>query len=197
MEWWSRTGSNRRHPACKAGALPAELRPHLSWPQAPAATSVALACAPSGAIPGSSPRTGSRSGLRMRSASEAPDPQNMMPSKMVGLGGLEPPTSRLSSARSNQLSYKPKTAHPAVRTDETDGLARPSGRRGSCRALAERQQPTGCDTARERRSKSFTKKEKRRRQRPLGMHGDRIDFRRLVPSVSEGRGSPFHPRTRE
>jgi hypothetical protein len=26
---------------------------------------------------------------------------------MVGLGGLEPPTSRLSSARSNQLSYKP------------------------------------------------------------------------------------------
>ena len=29
---------------------------------------------------------------------------------MVGLGGLEPPTSRLSSARSNQLSYKPPTA---------------------------------------------------------------------------------------
>src|SRR3954449_4744813 len=29
-EWWSRTGSNRRHPACKAGALPAELRPHFS-----------------------------------------------------------------------------------------------------------------------------------------------------------------------
>lgn len=27
-EWWSQTGSNRRHPACKAGALPAEL-----WPQ--------------------------------------------------------------------------------------------------------------------------------------------------------------------
>jgi hypothetical protein len=26
--WWSQTGSNRRHPACKAGALPAEL-----WPQ--------------------------------------------------------------------------------------------------------------------------------------------------------------------
>ena len=29
------------------------------------------------------------------------------PTKMVGLGGLEPPTSRLSSARSNQLSYRP------------------------------------------------------------------------------------------
>ena len=27
--------------------------------------------------------------------------------KLVGLGGFEPPTSRLSSARSNQLSYKP------------------------------------------------------------------------------------------
>jgi hypothetical protein len=26
---------------------------------------------------------------------------------VVGLGGLEPPTSRLSSVRSNQLSYKP------------------------------------------------------------------------------------------
>jgi hypothetical protein len=26
--WWSQTGSNRRPPACKAGALPAEL-----WPQ--------------------------------------------------------------------------------------------------------------------------------------------------------------------
>jgi hypothetical protein len=58
--WWSRTGSNRRHPACKAGALPAELRPLKGM-------------------------------------------------KVVGLGGLEPPTSRLSSARSNQLSYKPST----------------------------------------------------------------------------------------
>ena len=30
--------------------------------------------------------------------------------EMVGLGRLELPTSRLSSARSNQLSYKPPTA---------------------------------------------------------------------------------------
>ena len=28
--WWRRTGSNRRPPACKAGALPAELRPRGS-----------------------------------------------------------------------------------------------------------------------------------------------------------------------
>ena len=27
-EWWSQTGSNRRPPACKAGALPTELWPH-------------------------------------------------------------------------------------------------------------------------------------------------------------------------
>ena len=25
FNWWAKTGSNRRHPACKAGALPAEL----------------------------------------------------------------------------------------------------------------------------------------------------------------------------
>ena len=30
-EWWSLTGSNRRHPACKAGALPAELRPRIPY----------------------------------------------------------------------------------------------------------------------------------------------------------------------
>ena len=32
--------------------------------------------------------------------------------KMVGLGRLELPTSRLSSARSNQLSYKPELLNP-------------------------------------------------------------------------------------
>ena len=30
QDWWSRTGSNRRPHACKARALPTELRPHLS-----------------------------------------------------------------------------------------------------------------------------------------------------------------------
>src|SRR6476646_6927396 len=28
-KWWRMTGSNRRPPACKAGALPAELIPHV------------------------------------------------------------------------------------------------------------------------------------------------------------------------
>ena len=59
--WWRRTGSNRRPHACKARALPTELRPH-----------------------------GEGSG-----------------GTVVGQGRLELPTSRLSSARSNQLSYKP------------------------------------------------------------------------------------------
>ena len=32
-DWWSQTGSNRRPPACKAGALPIELWPrvHIRW----------------------------------------------------------------------------------------------------------------------------------------------------------------------
>ncbi len=56
--WWSLSGSNRRPPDCKSGALPAELRPP----------------------------------------------------NMVGRGGLEPPTSRLSGVRSNLLSYRPGQA---------------------------------------------------------------------------------------
>ena len=31
--WWSQTGSNRRPPACKAGALPTELWPRVSEQQ--------------------------------------------------------------------------------------------------------------------------------------------------------------------
>ena len=61
--WWSQTGSNRRPPACKAGALPTELWPRSAVPQ--------------------------------------------QRREMVGLGRFELPTSRLSSARSNQLSYRP------------------------------------------------------------------------------------------
>ena len=34
---------------------------------------------------------------------------------MVGLGGLEPPTSRLSGARSNHLSYKPASSQTQLR----------------------------------------------------------------------------------
>jgi hypothetical protein len=76
--WWSQTESNRRPHACKARALPTEL-----WPL--------------------SRRSAKRSNPRMLSV----DPWSF-DAKMVGLGRLELPTSRLSSARSNQLSYKPQ-----------------------------------------------------------------------------------------
>lgn len=130
--WWSRTGSNRRHPACKAGALPAELRPLIV------------------------PDRIDRQATTLRVAL-----------LVVGLGGLEPPTSRLSSARSNQLSYKPldcalnrlsPTRRTSRKADRPSRLVpRPRG------APA----PEGCDAARERKSKSFAKKEKRRRQTRL------------------------------
>src|SRR5690606_28336174 len=78
--WWSRAGSNRWPPACKAGALPAELRP-----------------------------------------------------RVVGLGGFEPPTSRLSGVRSNRLSYKPPTVAmiaygPDQRQPTPPGLLLTAGR---------------------------------------------------------------------
>src|SRR5262249_60639528 len=66
------SGSNRRHPACKAGALPAELQPQTGE-KAPSAWH------------------------RLRTDRNG----------ALGLGGLEPPTSRLSGARSSQLSYRP------------------------------------------------------------------------------------------
>ena len=73
------TGSNRRPPACKAGALPAELIPlkkQCAVEICDAATRVAT------------PKT------------------NM--ALMVGLVGLEPTTPALSRRCSNQLSYRPK-----------------------------------------------------------------------------------------
>ena len=39
---------------------------------------------------------------------DARQPANNLPTTLVGLGGVEPPTSPLSGVRSNQLSYRPK-----------------------------------------------------------------------------------------
>ena len=66
---------------------------------------------------------------------------------VVGLGRLELPTSRLSSARSNQLSYKPLTR----------GASHAHNRRRTPDAFAQRSPQAACSSA---------KKEKRRRRNP-------------------------------
>jgi hypothetical protein len=46
----------------------------------------------------------------------------------VGLGGLEPPTSRLSGARSSQLSYRPGSRARALHVPTRNGKERASAR---------------------------------------------------------------------
>ena len=67
--------------------------------------------------------------------------------KVVGLGRLELPTSRLSSARSNQLSYKPLTR----------GTLCSHARAGVKPDASHKRSPGACSSA---------KKEKRRRRNP-------------------------------
>src|SRR5208282_4118229 len=71
--------------------------------------------------------------------------------RLVGLGRLEHPTSRLSSARSNQLSYKPLTLF----LEKGSGLAR--AHPACAESIAQAQAPGACSSA---------KKEKRRRRNP-------------------------------
>jgi hypothetical protein len=78
--WWRRTGSNRRPRACKARALPTELRP----------------------LQGSDHRDQGSEAVR---SIRYLIPDFCLSSDLVGQGRFELPTSRLSSARSNQLSY--------------------------------------------------------------------------------------------
>jgi hypothetical protein len=99
--WWSQTGSNRRPPACKAGALPTELWPRTSrfvgWP----ANRSSRQLAP--------PAFAEATAGNLHSPCER---------RLVGLGRFELPTSRLSSARSNQLSYKPVSENGGRTTDD-------------------------------------------------------------------------------
>jgi hypothetical protein len=132
QKWWSQTGSNRRHPACKAGALPAELWPHLlvsrhtphsprnaapatarpnSWPMSslparPADCAVTMDA--HSKDPGD--RSPPRRRVRERQRRSRHDPRGRTNNhlfEMVGPGRLELPTSRLSGVRSNHLSYGP------------------------------------------------------------------------------------------
>src|SRR5207247_6584472 len=93
-------GSNRRPPACKAGALPAELQPQPEWERYER-------------------RRGGRSirslmldfslcsirSLRVSPVKKLEPPDSIR--YVVGLGRIELPTSRLSGVRSNHLSYRP------------------------------------------------------------------------------------------
>jgi hypothetical protein len=97
IEWWSRSGSNRRLPACKAGALPTELRPLVA-----SATQVDHigACRPARpAEPSGSHPCYGATRRRARLAAAA--------GRVVGLDRFELSTPRLSSVCSNQLSYRP------------------------------------------------------------------------------------------
>jgi hypothetical protein len=83
--WWSQPGSNRRPQACKASALPTEL-----WP---------LLRSPDGELRRACPLSPCEAGLPAVAAKQR---------RLVGRGGVEPPTSRLSGVRSNHLSYRPR-----------------------------------------------------------------------------------------
>jgi hypothetical protein len=90
--------------------------------------------------------------------------------EMVGLGRFELPTSRLSSARSNQLSYRPKKHHAAH--------ARPAHPVQDVRAI-------GCSNDLMGSVGSSEKKEKRRRRSPA-KRPDRLNrSARCVPKKSD------------
>src|SRR3979490_103677 len=99
----------------------------------------------------------SRARLRWRSGAAAfvqerpAEPEAAEQRRLVGLGRLELPTSRLSSARSNQLSYKPLTLILETR------IGTCSRALAYARCIAQAQAPGACSSA---------KKEKRRRRNP-------------------------------
>ncbi len=99
-KWWRWTGSNRWPPACKAGALPAELHPRNRRQVAGYSNDTRTFYNPSHIYMEPLQTSNSfRNILWPVSCHLSPE--------LVGLGGFEPPTSRLSGVRSNQLSYRP------------------------------------------------------------------------------------------
>ena len=101
---WRRSGSNRRPPACKAGALPAELRPQkpkdlgverMAYALRQHRTATPSRCEPPLSLRGTFSFTKGKG--------------------KMGQGGLEPPTPRLSSVCSNQLSYWPPRSKHTTR----------------------------------------------------------------------------------
>ena len=115
LGWWRLAGSNRWPPACKAGALPAELNPHILF------LCILRSGGPRTRFPAEKPRRLQQStGLLPRAAFRVHFGfaclRNSIASvltpiydflEVVGQNGLEPSTSRLSVVCSSQLSYWP------------------------------------------------------------------------------------------
>jgi hypothetical protein len=106
--WWSRSESNRRPPACKAGALPTELRPRIR---------------------------GRKTEDRRQNSTIPLCPLTSVfcPLTLVGLGRFELPTSRLSGVRSNQLSYRPLPEDRGQKTDDRAETVGASNQRSKAR----------------------------------------------------------------
>jgi hypothetical protein len=121
-KWWSQTGSNRRPPACKAGALPAELWPHFDRSCSRLRQS-AVARAPTlPGVPGFRGSFDRRGAVYSRYTSREDRTSRGI---LVGLGRFELPTSPLSGVRSNQLSYRPGDVRcPAARRAKLGQLSR-------------------------------------------------------------------------
>jgi hypothetical protein len=144
--WWSQTGSNRRPHACKARALPTEL-----WPRRK--------------LRGFTERRQAQTPIegRLRQTDFLHESRRQRQQRMVGLGRLELPTSRLSSARSNQLSYKPEPLHASTRRQVAAALAQVRQLTEIDRKIHSQLQPP---RPRDNGTGSSGKKEKRRRRSP-------------------------------
>ena len=101
------------------------------------------------------------------------------PVTVVGLGGLEPPTSRLSSARSNQLSYKPEQSTSKAAPRSVSFASANCASRLMPRARAGPAFREECGTARERRNpryhSHFEERETKAAGAAQGMRGKRSD----------------------
>ena len=96
--WWSRTGSNRRPEACKATALPTELRPRSTGARAPLENG----------LPSRSSEVSASASSKLRRDSLLANLASLDKlRRLVGLARFELATSPLSGVRSNQLSYRP------------------------------------------------------------------------------------------
>ena len=109
-KWWRLAGSNRWPPACKAGALPAELNPHIFsfWSGGPKWTRFLRKATPVSTVHWTVSGTGFESILRTLTFVLRFRPFSVFTwFEVVGQNGLEPSTSRLSVVCSSQLSYWP------------------------------------------------------------------------------------------